>query len=526
MHLKLFDQAKRMECMAHPVRSIVCLFLLGSLLAWGGPGFAQAPHTTVRQEPALNPPDLDIKPIELKASLLKTENFPVDLTMVLKLVEEQNLVIAQSQKNTEVLQSRLRQAQAGLLPSITGSLAENWQYGQQGVISGSSGGFISSPGTGGTSGGGSHRSSASGGVQHFVQTQMGASWTVYPGGQTVYQILAAKRRKVSADYLLQGTLQDQFSNAAQEYYKLLAAYQQKGTIIRSIVDAQEQVRMNKAKVKVGKGIPLDLSQARTNYAQQQSNLVQAESAILTAEQNLLNRLNLDPTIHLVPNEMDSLKHPLVPETMSLESLIAQGVGSNPAIKSTAEDLKAMGYDYKVTRSNWIPSLTLNTNVRGSGNELSGMQRSETLGITVNTTLLQNMGMLTHYQMQETRRLLEQKLLAQKQLVRDVQSKVMTAYLNSENYENGIEAATQALNSAEESSQLANGRFQAGYGDYLDVLTSATQLATARNNLAQAVLNYNQAQVQLVQAIGLASASTLSQGIQQQGKLSHGSSPNP
>lgn len=505
--------------------------LLGLLFLWGQPAIAQiaVPSLSV-SDTGLTQADLDVKPIELKASLIKTTNYPVDLTVVLKLVEEQNLVIAQSQKNTEVLQSRLRQAQSSLLPSITGSLSENWQYGQQGIISGSNGGFISSPssggsgsggGSGGGGGGGGKKSSASGGVQHYIQTQVGASWTFYPGGQNVYQILAAKRRKVSADYQLKETLQEQLSNAAQQYYKLLAAYQQKGVIVRSIVDAQQQVRLNKAKVRVGNGIPLDLAQAKTNYAQQQSNLVQAESGILTAEQNLLNTLNLDPTIHLVPNEMDSLKRALVPDSWSVDRLIAQGISLNPSILSSSEDLKALGYDYRATRSSYVPSITLSSSVRGSGSEMNAMQRSETLGFTINSTLLQNMGVLTRYQMQETRKLIEQKALAQKQLIRDVQSKVMTAFLNSENYENAIEAAEQALVEAEESSRLAAGRFQAGYGTYLDVLTAYTQLATARNTLAQAVLNYNQAQVQLVQAAGMANATTLYQGLQQQGNLSQG-----
>lgn len=499
---------------------------LALLLDYPGESFAQlklaSPPPTGATPAALG---LDVKPIELRASLIKTTNYPVDLATVLKLVEDQNLVIAQSKKNTEILQSRYRQAQASLLPSITGSISENWQYGQQGVISGSSGGFISSPSTGGTGttggSGGGGRGKSSGGVQHFVQTQLGASWTIYPGGRNLYQILAAKRRQISADYQLKETSQEQLSNGAQDYYKLLAAYQQKGVIIRSIVDAQEQVRLNKAKVKVGKGIPLDLSQAQTNYAQQQSNLVQAESTLLTAEQTLLNRLNLDPTIHLVPNEMDSIKRDLIPETYSVDRLIAQGVSVNPSIQSGVEELKALGYDYKVARSDWIPSVTLNSSVRSSGSELSALQRSESVGFTINSTVLQNMGVLTHYQVMEHKKLIEQKVLAQKQLVRDVESQVMTAFLNSENYENAIDAAQQALASAEESCNLAVGRFQSGYGVYLEVLNAYAQLATARNGLAQAVLNYNKAQVQLVQAVGMVTPTSLSQGLQLQGNLNNG-----
>lgn len=484
-------------------------------------GFAMAEPQT--EQPAS--PVADIKPIELRASTIKTNNYPVDLTAVLKLVEDQNLLIAQGRKTTELQLNRLRQQQVALLPNITATYSENWQDGQQRFISGSQGGFIS--GSSGTSGSGSsgssstRRSSSSGGTQQFLQAQLGASWTIYPGGRNIYQILAAKRRKVSADFSLKETYQEQLSQAAQQYYKLLAAYQQKGVIIRSMIDAQEQVKLNQAKVQVGKGIPLDLSRAKTTYAQQQSNLVQAESTLLQAEQALLNRLNLDPTIHLVPNEMDALKKPLVPETLSMETLLSHALKTSPAIHSGEEELKALGYDYKTVRSDLIPAITLQTYMRGSGTELSNMQRSNSAGISINANLLQNMGLMVPLQMQEKKQLIQQKVLAQQALVRDVESQVMTAFLNSENYESAMEAAAQAMTSAQDSYDLALGRFQAGYGINVDVLDAQAQLATARSTLAQAVLNYNQAQVQLVQALGMATPAALTEGIQWQGNTING-----
>ena len=481
---------------------------------------------TVSQMPASGPGETLVKPIELRASAVKTDNYPVDLSTVLRLIEEQNLEVAQDRKNTEIQQSRMRQSQVSILPNISATFSETKQRGQQRIISGSQGGFVS----GGTvtptsvsrsSGGGNSRP-----VQTAVQAQLSANWTVYPGGRTVYEILASKRRRVSANYQLLGTIQDQLSLAAQDYYKLLAAYQQKGVVVRSIIDAQEQVKLNLALVKVGKGIPLDLSRARTTYAQQQSALVETESALLQAEQSLLTRLNLDPTIHLVPNEMDADKKTLVPETVPVSQFIARAIDNNPGIKTADEELRALGYDYRATRSDLIPSFTLQTSVRGSGQELGDMQRSESAGITLNANLLQNMGLMIPLQMREKKQLIEQQELARQSLVRTVQGQVMIAFLNSENYESAIEAARQALGSAEESYQLSVGRFQAGYGINLDVLQAQTDLATARSNLVTAVLNYNQAQVQLVQAMGMASTQALKEGVQWTGLSVPTSSAGP
>lgn len=455
---------------------------------------------------------VEIRPIELRASVFKTDNYPVDLAAVLKLVEDQNLMIAQNKLNTDIQQSRLRQQQVALLPNITATYSQNRQGGQQGFISGSSGGFIAANG----SGGGGGRSSSRGNSQTFQQIQVGASWTLYPGGRNIYQILAAKRRKVSSDFLLKETYQEQLSQAAQEYYKLLAAYEQKGVVVRNIENALEQVKVNQGKVKVGKGIPLDLSQAKTTYAQQQSSLVQAEAAILQAEQTLINRLNLEPTIHLIPSGTDAQKKALIAEVVSVDQLLGRAIATNPTLKNGEEELKALDYDYKMVRSDLIPSFTIQASSRASGTELDNLQRSTSGGLSVSANLLQNMGLQIPLQMREKKQLIQQKKLAQQSVVRTIQTQVMTAFLNSENYEGAIEAARQAVDSAQESYDLASGRFKSGYGINLDVLNAQANLATARSNLVQAVLNYNQSQIQLVQAMGLVTPDAILQGIQWQG----------
>lgn len=448
---------------------------------------------------------VEIRPIELRASVFKTDNYPVDLAAVLKLVEDQNLMIAQNKLTTQIQQSRLRQQQVALLPNITATYSQNRQGGRQGFISGASGGFIAANG--------GRRGNE---TQTIQQIQVGSSWTIHPGGREIYQILAAKRRKISSDFLLKETYQEQLSLAAQEYYKLLASYEQKGVIVRNIENALEQIKINQGKVSVGKGIPLDLSQARTTYAQEQSKLVQAEATILQAEQTLINRLNLEPTIHLIPSSNDAEKKTLIGEVVAVDQLLNLAIKNNPNYQNGQEELKALEYDYKTVRSDLIPAVTVQASTRANGTELNDMQRSTSSGISVSTNLLQNLGLQIPLQMRERKQIIEQKKLAQQAVVRNIQAQVMTAFLNSENYESAIEAANQAVDSAKESYDLASGRFKAGYGINLDVLNAQANLAAARSNLVQAVLNYNQFQIQLVQAMGLLNPEAVLQGIQWQG----------
>ncbi len=453
-----------------------------------------------------------VPPIELQSGLTKTDNYNIDLAAVLQLVEDQNLTLASSKKNTEVIRSRYRQSQAALLPNITASYSNNSTSAGQQQGTNQGGQPIIIGGGGGNSGKRISR----------IQPQLSASWTLYPGGRQIYQILAAKRRDAGARLDLKTTYQDQLSQAAQQYYQLLAAYLQKGVVLRNLEDLQEQVNSNQLKVKVGTGIPLDLSRARTSYAQQQTALVQADTTVIIAEQALLNRLNLDPTIHLVPTDTDAIKKGLVPVSNDFKGLLASAIATNPQILSIDQTLKALGDDYKVTRSDLVPSVTLSSYISRSGDSWADGVNSNSVGLSISSNLLQNLGFTVPLQMREKKQLIEQKAIDRQALVRDVQSSITTAYLNSQNYESAILSSQQEVESAQESYDLAVGRFKSGYGINLDVLDAQLALATARSNLVQATLNYDQAQVQLVQALGQVRPATLLSGLPTQPQ---GTSPN-
>ena len=139
--------------------------------------------------------------IKLEGSIQKTENYPIDLATVLKLAQDQNLLIASSEKNTEVLKSRYRQKQAALLPNIDASLNQSRLNGGQQVF----GDVVQV-------------------IRTTVQPQVRLSWTLYPGGKNIYEMLAAKQRQQSSDFLLKETYQEQLAGAAEDYYKLLDSF--------------------------------------------------------------------------------------------------------------------------------------------------------------------------------------------------------------------------------------------------------------------------------------------------------------
>ena len=74
--------------------------------------------------------------------------------------------------------------------------------------------------------------------------------------------------------------------------------------------------------------------------------------------------------------------------------------------------------------------------------------------------------------------------------------VEQAFFQLKSNQNNIQTATKEVELAEESLRLARLRFTAGVGTQTDVIEAQTQLTTARGNLLESIIEYNQSYVAL------------------------------
>ena len=83
----------------------------------------------------------------------------------------------------------------------------------------------------------------------------------------------------------------------------------------------------------------------------------------------------------------------------------------------------------------------------------------------------------------------------------VMSDVSQAYLNLKAAEQGVVAAEAQVKNAQEALRLAEGRYRAGIGVFLDVLDAQTALDTAQTNRVNAASSLDQARAALSYAVG-------------------------
>lgn len=426
----------------------------------------------------------------LTASVVKVQEYPVDLPTVLKLVEKQNLFLQDSTISAKIENNRFFRSLSDLLPDVTGSYNQSRFQGAIQIF-------------------GSQTLQV---FQTRIVPQATASWVINPGGRDVFAALAFKQRAREAKFLLNQTLQEQLTQATIEYYELIAAGVNVANVRANIQEVQSQVALNAARLKAGVGTKLDLERARSQLIEREQELIAAENSLAKAQQNLLSRLNLDPDVALLPPQVRAEARILIPLSVDTQQLVNRAMDKNPAIKAIQQEIRALGYEGKAILADAIPTVTLQAYINGTGPEIDKLGLGRFGGLAVQSTLFNGLGTSLPLDYRTRRLLVAQQKVRLKEQERAVQTDVINAFLDSRAGAKSIFTAQEQLDVAEEAYRLSFGRYKAGLGINVDVLNAQTALALARVRVVRAIFDFNQAQVRLLKAVGEVTSSHILNGM--------------
>ncbi|MDX2084437.1 MAG: TolC family protein [Candidatus Melainabacteria bacterium] len=483
--------------------ALLCLGLCVLLTGGAGAESLQPLEAAANREPSAIPAEVTVEQAAstvvstervaatplLVVELSKTETFPIDPAVVVQLVESQSLPVQREQWGVSLSKTRFWQSVTDALPDVS---ATHQQSRFQGGIQIFGGNTINV-----------YRST--------VQPQVNAQWTVHPGGKDVFEALAARQRVKGAREQLRETFQTQLSEALIAYYNLLEAVNQQSIVTQALADAEAQSALGKARAEAGVGTKLQWMQADTFRAQQELSFIEAENAVAKAEALLVNRLNLERWVHVVPAAETVMPRRLVSGDMTEAQMVLTALQKHPTLGKLLPQIQALKNDLRAIRSEYIPSVTLSGYLNRTGPRLANLVESRFGGYTVQWNLLNNMGFDIPLRAREQKQLLEQKRVEQQEAIRLVEQQVVQAYLESRAAERQMAVAQQAVSLAEESYRLADGRLRTGIGINLDVIAAQTDRVKAKAAYNTAVLGFNRAQIRLLQAMGVASPENLLTG---------------
>ncbi|MFQ5490349.1 MAG: TolC family protein [Phycisphaerae bacterium] len=479
-----------------------------------------------------------VQPLRLDASQIEPihqEILAVDLSTVVRVALADSLDIRRARQQVEASQGALESSVGAAFPALVPSALFDRVEGSVRATEGRIVGV---------------------GFNTF-QPSIAVQWVLNPG-KVIYQIIAAKKRLSASEQNEQAVLLETVRQAAVQYYELVLAQATVSASHQSVAEAEELLRIAKLRAQTGTGVLADELRAESLLAARGQDLLVAINGFYNASVELAVTLHLkDATVTLVPALDELPANRLVRDDLDLEELLAIAVAYRPDLESvrtlaaaTTDDKGAtwwgafgpgfqVAYQYGGITGNadntnigegippplilnprsadgsFTPNPLANGFIRESirrGSRRAHHDRNETFSFSDQQRASASVGakwsLSAIGDLKTAAARSRQAYIDAERQLDQVRAQVVRADLAAKTHEKLIGLADQQVKSAREALRLTQANLEAGVMTTLDVLQAQEAVAQARLRYAEAVVRYNQAEVNLLAAIGLLNGETL------------------
>jgi outer membrane protein TolC len=335
----------------------------------------------------------------------------------------------------------------------------------------------------------------------------GLTYQAYQGGKVVFGALQNRNLFRAAKASSRATVSDTLLRVTQNYYNLVLSEALLQIRIRAVETSTEQLRINSNLFENGLATNLDVLQSKTQLSRDRQDLITQQVSRRTAAITLADTLNMQLADDLVPAVRYLRKVRLVSSDLKIGELLSLAIDNRPELRQYEELRKAAKKAIIVATAPLQPTAGLSGYIVGAGPHLSDLDAIYALFFNVGWKL-NNLGTVDFAKVQSSRYEARQRLLEANRELNTVLDQVRTALLNSVQSEKKILETIDEVNSASEELRLAKLRFENGLGTNIDIINAQRDLTTAEIDHAQAIINFNIAQAQLLHDTGLTSVDAL------------------
>lgn len=337
----------------------------------------------------------------------------------------------------------------------------------------------------------------------LMQTNYGptfsVSWLIADLGGRAGTIESARQALIAANWTHNATLQNVVLQVESAYFNYMA---NKGLVESerlSVKEAQTSLESTQERQRVGLATIADVLQAKTAFSQARLTLESTEGDLQTTRGALAAAMGLPAN---APYDIEAAPATAVgPATDSVDALIAEAVKSRPDLASAQAQYRQAIGNVRAARGNLFPSIQ----ATGAG----GRTYTQTLprGAT-NYTLTLGLvipifsGFSRQYAVSQARAEADAALGRAASVKQQVQFQVFSSYYALQTAARRVNTADDLLGSAQSSEEAALGRYRAGVGLFVDLLTAQSALASARAQQVQARWAWQTSLAQLAHDTGV------------------------
>ncbi|MGH7591606.1 MAG: TolC family protein [Gemmatimonadales bacterium] len=336
--------------------------------------------------------------------------------------------------------------------------------------------------------------------QDQLSPALNLTWLLWDFSGRTGNVGAARETLIAADFTHNAMLQSTVLAIETAYFQYVATRALNSAQQKAVAEADTNLAVAEERHRVGVATIADVLQARTaaSQAQLQGEIIEGDLQVTRGA--LATSLGFPANL---PFDLDSTaaEIPVGALSDSVNALINVALQGRPDLQASRAVAAAAQAQYVRTRAGLLPSL----------------QATGTLGQTYSTSIP---GGASNYTIQlglkiplfdgGTRAYLTQAASASADAAREstnglrqqVILDVFSAYYSLQSTTKQVHTADDLLASATESAEAALGRYRAGVGTLLDLLTAESALASARAQRVQSRLNWNLALAQLARNAGV------------------------
>ena len=325
-----------------------------------------------------------------------------------------------------------------------------------------------------------------------------ASYLLYDFGGRDANLENARQLLQAASATQNTVIQNILLAAVQAYYQVQANLAAVDAARETERAAEESFKAADARYRTGVATPADKLQAQTAFAQATLTRISAEGNLKTAYGVLANIMGLpaNQTLTLTPAAPVPVNKEIVED---INGLIEQARMRRPDLMASEAQLKAAEADIEVSKAAAKPNVSVFMGHSFQDGSNLTSNNNSAVGINVEIPLFG--GFAPTYQIRSARAVADLRVAQRDTLRLQISLDVWRAYNDLRTANESISAARVLVSSAEESAEVAFGRYKAGVGNILDVLNAQSALADARQQFIQASLNWNIARAALAQSMG-------------------------
>jgi outer membrane protein len=337
-------------------------------------------------------------------------------------------------------------------------------------------------------------------TQQTVEPSVTLSYLLFDIGGRSGSIEAAKQALFSADFTHNLTIQNVVLQAETAYFDYMAAKALLTAQESTLKDAQANLQAAQERHKVGLATIADELQSKTAVSQAELDLETTQGNLATTRGTLALALGMPAN---VPYD---LQPPNVPATVpvvadSVDTLIAVALRARPDLAAAQADYQQAKANISVVKATRLPSLMVSgTAGRTYSKALKTGANSYTLSLGLSIPIFD--GFSREYNQLGAEAEADAAAARLDQTRQQVIFDVFSSYQTLQTATKRVTSADDLLASAQESEDVALGRYKQGVGSVLDLLTAQAALASARAQQVQARWTWETSLVQLAHDSGI------------------------